>query len=154
MSFVCEIKFEGRKKMVSRGSWTANSVLKQAAFWSNCCSFVSKTTRVFLRCFASKWQTPLMHRTGILFCYCWKKTMGPEIPHYEVVGFFCSWRHFFFLVDVLGNTYHRLEVMWSKPHSVGCSRGLHTVPPQLWRLFAYYAPNNFIAFYCILTYPS
>lgn len=90
MSFVCEIKFGGRKKMLSRGSWTANSILKQAAYWSNCCSFVSKTTQVFLWCFALKWQTPLMHRTGIRFSFCRKKTMQPENPHYEVVGFFCS----------------------------------------------------------------
>lgn len=40
----------------------------------------------------------------------------------RLLDFFALEDVFSFLVDVLGNTYHKLGVMRSKPHSIGCSR--------------------------------
>lgn len=122
---VYEIEFEGGRNTVSRGNWTPNSTLKQAAHWENCCIFsVLKHTSIsVLLCL--KCHTFLMCRTGILFYHCWRKSVGLEIPHYEVVGFF----FFFafkdvsaFFVDMLGKMCQRLEAMWSKPHAIGCFR--------------------------------
>lgn len=44
---VYEIEFETGKKIVSRGNWIANSILKRAALWENCCSFLFAKTREY-----------------------------------------------------------------------------------------------------------
>lgn len=118
--------------MVRRGRQAANSILKQAADWNNCCSSLcTKPYRSVSVILALKWQALLLRRTDISFCCCLKKTMGSEIPHYGVTSgcwifffyfFFFCWWHFCFSSGHAWQMSHRLEAMWSMPHTVGCSR--------------------------------
>lgn len=132
MSFVCEIKSEDRKKMVKRGIRAANSILKQAADWNNRCSFLCttphKSVSVML-CFemagftnAQNWHTfllPFEKDRGIRNSPLW--------GHFRLLGWFCfffsgCWWHFCFSYGHAWQTSHRLEAMWSKPHTACCSR--------------------------------
>lgn len=87
--------------MVRRGRQAANSILKQAADWNNCCSSLcTKPYRSVSVILALKWQALLLRRTDISFCCCLKKTMGSEIPHYGVTsGCWIFFFYFFFSVD-------------------------------------------------------
>lgn len=144
---VYEIEFETGKKIVSRGNWIANSILKRAALWENCCSFLFAKTREYF----SVALFEMSHFSNVQNWHTVLSLLEKDCGFRKSPLWGC-WIFFFFftvedvsafLVDVRGKMCQRL--MWCKPHAV---------PGCLWRLFAYCAPENFIAFCYVLTYPS
>lgn len=120
---VYEIEFETGKKIVSRGNWIANSILKRAALWENCCSFLFAKTREYF----SVALFEMSHFSNVQNWHTVLSLLEKDCGFRKSPLWGC-WIFFFFtvedvsafLVDVRGKMCQRL--MWCKPHAVGCSR--------------------------------